>query len=299
MAAIPDKEIKSAEEVADSLNGSTERLLERFRRMEREDSAHSPFLGMGVVMRSISNALARSNRPLNDFVIISGMPGSENPSQKLKIDSFQITKGRSIPFATGMSLANPKLKVIVLGTEKDLFSMGGSHFIQAARRNPDMTVICLNNYNYALFEDIHSSDKNPFVTNEIAGSQFNAMFNLANLAEMAGAIYVARWTALHFRRITDAILSTFDKNGFSFVEVLAPFPNVEIQKEEIKSTERLRRFYETSHLQKEIDTRAVEIGKEENLSVGKFVERERNTWLEALIDQLKTKFGDKYSPYEG
>jgi len=71
----------------------------------------------------------------------------------LKLDSFHTTHGRPIPFATGLKLANPKLKVVVISGDGDLFSIGGNHFIHAARRNMDLTIICVNNFTYGMTED--------------------------------------------------------------------------------------------------------------------------------------------------
>ena len=68
----------------------------------------------------------------------------------IKLDSFHTTHGRAIPFATGLKLANPELKVIVYSGDGDLTAIGGNHFIHAARRNVDMTVILINNMIYGM-----------------------------------------------------------------------------------------------------------------------------------------------------
>ena len=39
---------------------------------------------------------------------------------------------------------------IVLSGDGDIAGIGGNHFIHAARRNVDMTVICVNNFIYAM-----------------------------------------------------------------------------------------------------------------------------------------------------
>ena len=58
--------------------------------------------------------------------------------------------GEAIPFATGLKLANPELHVVVYSGDGDLAAIGGNHFIHAARRNVDITVVCVNNFNYAM-----------------------------------------------------------------------------------------------------------------------------------------------------
>ncbi len=49
-------------------------------------------------------------------------------------------------------------------------------------------------------------------------------FNLPYLAKATGAVFVARWTILHVREFQDSVLRSMNKNGFGFIEVLAPCP---------------------------------------------------------------------------
>lgn len=40
--------------------------------------------------------------------------------------------------------------MIVISGDGDIAGIGGNHFIHAARRNLNMTVICVNNFNYGM-----------------------------------------------------------------------------------------------------------------------------------------------------
>ena len=48
--------------------------------------------------------------------------------------------------------------------------------------------------------------------------------NLPHLVAALGAVFVARWTALHLRQLKQAMLRAMKKRGFTFIEVLAPCP---------------------------------------------------------------------------
>ena len=87
---------------------------------------------------------------LDKIAIVSGIGCTGRVAGYMKLDSFHTTHGRAIPFATGLKLANPELKVVVFSGDGDLIAIGGNHFIHAARRNIDLTVICVNNFNYAM-----------------------------------------------------------------------------------------------------------------------------------------------------
>ena len=46
------------------------------------------------------------------------------------------------------------------------------------------------------------------------------------LAEAAGAAYVARWTTYHVKQLTRSMDEVLNKKGFCFIEVLSPCPTL-------------------------------------------------------------------------
>jgi 2-oxoglutarate ferredoxin oxidoreductase subunit beta len=109
-----------------------------------------PTCGIGTAVTAFISALEEINTPLDKICVVSGIGCSGRMAGYVKLDSFHTTHGRAIPFATGLKLANPELKVVVFSGDGDLGSIGGNHFIHAARRNMDLTLLCLNNFNYAM-----------------------------------------------------------------------------------------------------------------------------------------------------
>jgi 2-oxoglutarate/2-oxoacid ferredoxin oxidoreductase subunit beta len=106
--------------------------------------------GIGTAFSSCLIALKASGIDLKKTVMVSGIGCSGREAGYVNLDSYHTTHGRAIPFATGMKLANPELNLIVFSGDGDLFAIGGNHFIHAARRNVDMTVVCVNNFNYGM-----------------------------------------------------------------------------------------------------------------------------------------------------
>ncbi len=82
--------------------------------------------------------------------MISGIGCTGRASGYIEADGFHTTHGRAIPFATGVKLSNPNLEVVVFSGDGDLIAIGGNHFIHAARRKQNITVICNNNSTYGL-----------------------------------------------------------------------------------------------------------------------------------------------------
>ncbi len=184
-----------------------------------------PGCGLGSVLHSFLSALTKSELDLDKVSVVSGIGCTGRTAGYVKLDSFHTTHGRAIPFATGLKLANPELKVIVFSGDGDLTSIGGNHLIHAARRNMDLTVICVNNFIYGMTGG-QVAPTTP-LTARTSTSPYGCSeppFNLVNLVAAAGATYVARWTALHVRRLEKTIIEALDRKGFNFIEVIAPCP---------------------------------------------------------------------------
>jgi 2-oxoglutarate ferredoxin oxidoreductase subunit beta len=219
----------------------------------------------------------------------------------INLDSFHTTHGRAIPFATGLKLANPELKVIVYSGDGDLTAIGGNHFIHAARRNVDMTVILINNFIYGMTGgQVAPTTPLTATASTTPHGNFEDSFNLPYLAESCGAVYVARWTAYHVRHTTKAIKEALAKKGFSFVEILAPCPTLFSRRNKLgDGLDQMKYFKEQSEIKNDIDTKTASLSFQGKITVGKFVDRERPTYLDAMNEYYGKKFGDKYTPYNG
>ncbi len=105
---------------------------------------------IGTVITSLATCLKEENLTARDYAIVSGIGCTGRSSGCFKAPAFHTTHGRAIPFATGLKLAKPRIKVFVLSGDGDISAIGGNHFIHAARRNIDISVICVNNSVYGM-----------------------------------------------------------------------------------------------------------------------------------------------------
>jgi 2-oxoglutarate ferredoxin oxidoreductase subunit beta len=217
----------------------------------------------------------------------------------LKLDSYHTTHGRAIPFATGLKLANPELHVVVYSGDGDIFGIGGNHFIHAARRNMDLVIICVNNFNYAMTGG-QVAATTPIQANLSTApyGNFEYPFNLPYLAEACGATYVARWSALHLRRVTKSIQEALGKKGFSFIEVITPCVTLYARRNRLGDGLNLMKYYyENSDIQHGADTRTLAIDFQGKFKVGKFIDQEKPTFLECMNTHLQKTLGEKFVPY--
>ena len=250
--------------------------------------------GIGTVFSCVLTAIRKSGYPLNDVAMVSGIGCTGRMAGYLNLDSFHTTHGRAIPFATGLKLARPDSSVIVTSGDGDLFAIGGNHFIHAARRNMDLTVVCVNNFNYGMTGG-QAAPSTPFgartTTSPIGNSE--EPFNFCSLAATCGAVYVARWTALHIRWLTDSLIEAMQKRGFSFIEILAPCPTAFGRRNKMRnSVELLKFFHERSVIRNQIDPKEAVLDFNNHLVVGKFVDIERPTFLDNYQLINRRELGD-------
>jgi 2-oxoglutarate ferredoxin oxidoreductase subunit beta len=182
---------------------------------------------LGTALTTFISALQwlekNRNWDLDKVAVVSGIGCTGRVAGYLRLDSFHTTHGRAIPFATGMKLANPDLKVVVISGDGDIAGIGGNHLIHAARRNLAITVICVNNFNYGMTGG-QVGPTTPHMARAVTTQygNYEYPFNLPYLAAAGGASFVARWTVLHARRLTWTLREAMQHPGFSFVEIIAP-----------------------------------------------------------------------------
>ncbi len=181
--------------------------------------------GNGTVLNCTMRAIDKLGLDIDKIVFVSGIGCSSRMPGYINADGLHTTHGRAIAFATGIKLASPELEVIVFTGDGDLAGIGGNHFIHAARRNVNLTVVCINNYNYGMTGS-QTSPTTPvggFTTTSPYGN-IEMPFDLAHLALGAGAPFVAKWTTAFPHETMTAIKRGIEHPGFAFIEVVTPCP---------------------------------------------------------------------------
>lgn len=253
--------------------------LDDILRSDRMPHIWCPGCGIGIAMRCYAQAVIDSGIPLDKHIVVSGIGCTGRVAGYMNLDSYHTTHGRALPFATGLKLANPDLVVTVFSGDGDLAAIGGNHLIHAARRNIDLTVICINNFNYGMTggQMGPTTPLGAYTTTSPQGSS-EEPFNLPSLVAAAGANLVARWTVLHIRKLKEEILYAFQTPGFAFIEVLSPCPVGFGKSNNIRDgvTEmeiyRERCVYDPSV---SLENTIVDLREETPIFVGRFVDRRR------------------------
>jgi len=267
-------------------------------RMDRMPHIWCSRCGIGITLGCFASALDKTGLSPDDITVTSGIGCTGRVAGYVKVDSFHTTHGRAIPFTVGMALARPDLKHVVFSGDGDLISIGGNHFIHAARRNQNMLVICVNNFTYAMTggQLAPTTPLGARATTAPYGS-FERPFNLPYLAASAGASYVARWTALHIRRLTDSMSEALNRDGFRFIEIIAPCSTIYARRNKLGTgLDLMKYYYESAVIDHQAKMQDLDIGFQTQIVVGKFVDEERPSFGQAMGTHLKQVLGNKYTP---
>jgi 2-oxoglutarate ferredoxin oxidoreductase subunit beta len=202
-----------------------EQLVNKYYRLNHLPHMWCPGCGNGIVTSSTVKAIDKLGLDQDKTTIVSGIGCSSRASGYLDFDTVHSAHGRAIPLATGIKLANPELNVIVMTGDGDATAIGGNHFIHAARRNINLTIILFNNSIYGMtggqyspLTPLHSKAATaPYGTIE-------RPFNVVELAKGAGATFVARGTTFHAQQLSDVIAQAITHDGFALVEAITACP---------------------------------------------------------------------------
>lgn len=182
-----------------------------------------PGCGDFGIWTALKMALGKLNLGPHQVSIVYGIGCHGNEYNWVRTYGFVGLHGRAIPAAQGIKLANHKLHVIAVVGDGDCLGEGGNHFIHAARRNPDMTVILHDNQVYGLTTGQAAPTAKPGLkTKSTPEGVTDTPMNPLALAITTGATFVSRGFAGDIPHLSDLIVSAINHKGFSLVDSLQP-----------------------------------------------------------------------------
>lgn len=182
-----------------------------------------PGCGDYGIWMALKNALAQMNIGPDDGLIVYGIGCHGNMYDWMKIYGIEGLHGRALPIAQGAKIANHTLPVIVVSGDGDCLGEGGNHFLHAAKRNPDITVVLHDNQVYGLTTGQASpTAQKGFKTKSTPDGVSDEPVNPLMLAIAAGATFVARGFAGDTPGLTKLLVEAVEHRGFSVVDILQP-----------------------------------------------------------------------------
>lgn len=181
--------------------------------------------GAAQVLNFFLKAADENQLDFKKLVTIGGVGCAARIPIYMNTETLHGVHGRTIPWATGIKLHKPELKVVIFAGDGDACAIGGGHLIHACRRNLDATMIVVNNLTFGMTggQMAPTTPKNIRSATTPYGNTEDP-FDICKLAETAGATYVARWTTAKPANAKNAIKEALDHKGFSLVEIITQCP---------------------------------------------------------------------------
>lgn len=187
------------------------------------ETAWCPGCGNVALLECMKKALVAANLAPREICLVSGIGQAAKAPHYLKANVFNGLHGRALPAATGIKLANPKLVVVVESGDGCSYGEGGNHFLNAIRRNIDLTLVVHDNQVYGLTKGQASPTSGEgFVTKAQPGGVIEEPMNPVEIAVGLKAGFVARSFTGMPEHVTEMIVKAIRHPGFSLVDVLQP-----------------------------------------------------------------------------
>ncbi len=170
------------------------------------------------VMRALDQALIDMGLSGEHVVIVTDIGCSGLFDTFFNTHAFHGLHGRALTYATGIKMARPNLKVIVTMGDGGL-GIGGAHVLSTCRRNIDLTLLVLNNFNYGMTGGQCSSTT---PQDAAVGSGFlnklEKPVDICQVAGAAGAPWVTR-ASTYQKDLVDKLKAAITFDGFSLVDI--------------------------------------------------------------------------------
>ncbi len=246
--------------------------------------------GIGIFMQALIRVIDQNEYSKDDIVLISGIGCSGRLPVYVDFNTLHTTHGRALTFATGIKLANPRLKVITVMGDGDAVAIGGNHFIHAARRNVEIASFVLNNNVYGMTGG-QTSPTTPHGVRTASAPYGNLEpdFDICRLAEAAGAVFVARATVYHTQLLDRLIDKALKKKGAAVVEVVSQCTTYAGHFLKLKSPVDMMKWQKNNSVTVEKAKQQSEAELEGKIVIGVLVDRERPSYHEQYQSLLAEK----------
>ena len=177
-----------------------------------------PGCGHSVINDQLNAALVKLQLDPHKVVIVTDIGCVGLSDQYFAVHAFHGLHGRSVAYASGIKLANPELKVIVLMGDGGC-GIGGHHLINAARRNIGITVLVFNNLNFGMTGGQHSvTTPHGALTATTRSGNLERPLDICATVGVNGAAYVYRGTSFD-KDLPDKLAEAISVDGFALMDL--------------------------------------------------------------------------------
>lgn len=182
-----------------------------------------PGCGHERVVRALDRALIGMGISGEQVVIVTDIGCSGLFDTFFHTHAFHGLHGRALTYATGIKMARPELTVIVTMGDGGL-GIGGAHVLSTSRRNIDLTLLVLNNFNYGMTGGQCSSTTPQDA--QVGSGFLNRIERPVDICEIAGAAGAAKMdrVSTYQKDLVERMQSAIRFAGFSVMDIRGVCP---------------------------------------------------------------------------
>lgn len=245
-------------------------------------SSWCPGCGDYGVLKSVDMAFHELGLKNENVIIVSGIGCNGRFPHNFRTYGFHTLHGRVLPIAQGINMTRPELCVVGIAGDGDAFAIGGGHVPHAARRNPDMTYIVLDNGIYGQTKG-QPSPTTPlgYKTKVTPDGNPENPIDISKLALAYGVSFLGRGFPGKPNHLARLIAQGIAHKGFALIHVLNPCPT----------------FHDTW---KELAPKVIEIGSEHDSAdldaAWKLVRRQDKIPIGVIFKQKRSILAEPAKP---
>ncbi|KAF0144304.1 MAG: 2-oxoglutarate ferredoxin oxidoreductase subunit beta [Nitrospirae bacterium] len=185
--------------------------------------AWCPGCGNFGILKTFKDAVVELGIEPHQLTVVSGIGQAGKFPHYIKCNTFNGLHGRTLPVATGISLANHDMLVIAVAGDGDCYGEGGNHLNHAIRRNINVKLFVHDNQIYGLTKGQASpTSMEGMKTKNQPFGVFSEQLNPMALAVALDCSFVARGFAGDMEHLKGVMKEAINHKGFSLVDILQP-----------------------------------------------------------------------------
>lgn len=182
-----------------------------------------PGCGHYGALSAFMKGVAANDIDPKDMTLVSGIGCSGRFSHFVKGYCFHGLHGRVLPVCQGIALSTRGILTCGISGDGDALAIGGGHLPHAARRNPHMTYIVLDNNIYGLTKGQFSpTTLESNLTSTSPYGVLESRMDPLSLFLAYNASFVARGFSGNNKQLSEIMAEAIRHRGFSVVHVLSP-----------------------------------------------------------------------------
>ena len=170
------------------------------------------------VVHALDSTLQNMQLNADQVAIVSDIGCSGLFDTFFNTHAFHGLHGRALTYATGIKMARPELTVIVTMGDGGL-GIGGAHLLSTCRRNIDLTLLVLNNFNYGMTGgQCSATTPNEATVGSGFLNRLEKPVDICRITGAAGAGQVAR-ASTYQKDLSEQIETAIRFEGFSLIDI--------------------------------------------------------------------------------